>query len=132
MSGSRGDNDSTSTTENFVLKNITNSVTLDTVTTDVSETVAGTAGFGSGGTASMIKFSTWTNSLQIGAGQSKIITLEADLGDFETGGDTIQATIANTGSDLGWSDIDTANVTSANANFIWLPLKGPSIVKPAT
>jgi len=128
MGGSAVDNDTTSTTDNFVFKSVTdNNAILDTVTTDVSQLVNGAAGTGDGATY-MVKCTFATNALTISAGEEKIITMEADLGDFEAGtvSNYITATVANTSSDFTWSDLNT----DANANntfFTWLPLVGPTL-----
>ncbi len=125
MGGAAVDNDTTSTTENFVLKNVTDNETLDTVTTDVSQLVAGTASFGSDGVAYMVKFDFTDNALTIPAGLTKVIKMEADLNDFEAGtvSNYISATIANSASDFTWSDLDTDAVAN-NTFFTWLPLQG--------
>jgi len=115
LSGRAADDIDTDTT--VTIKNVTDSTTLDSITTDVSDIVSGTNGY----TLSC----DFAAALQIAAGQSKIVSLELDTTDFGTAYDSLQARIANAAGDLVWGDTTTAGATiSNNTFFTWLPLVG--------
>jgi hypothetical protein len=116
-----GLNGTDATSGTVTVKNITDSVTLDSFTTYIGDIVEGTNGY-----TLTCDFS--TASLQVGAGESKIVSLEVDTTDFAEEFENIKATISNAAADLNWSDVDSDNISESNSYFTWLPLVGNKLV----
>ena len=122
LTGKAADDDAGTDTA-ITVKNITDSVTLDSISTDVSDMI---------GASDWITCDFSTTSLQIAAGDSKIVSLEVNTTDVETpssvgvAADNIKASIANEAGDVNWNDDSTANIAN-NTYFTWLPLTGNTL-----